>query len=63
MATDTFKFPGGSFVIKHKVTRDHSHFSNSACAGTERQRGTHKISHGTASTPAAAVRATSSSAS
>src|SRR5450432_237687 len=24
--TDTFTFPGGSFVVKHKVTHDRQHF-------------------------------------
>ena len=45
--TDLFKFPGGSFLIKHKVTRSRQHFSKTACAGVERQRGTYKISGGT----------------
>jgi hypothetical protein len=45
--TDLFKFPGGSFLIKHKVTRSRQHFSKTACAGTERQRGTYRISDGT----------------
>jgi hypothetical protein len=45
--TDTFKFPGGSFVVKHKATRTRQHFSKTTCAGTERQRGTYKISDGT----------------
>jgi hypothetical protein len=45
--TDIFTFPGGSFVVKHKVTHSHSRFSNRNCAGTQRQRGTYKISHGT----------------
>ena len=44
--TDTFKFPGGSFRVKHKPTRTRSHFSKRTCAGTERQRGTYKISRG-----------------
>jgi hypothetical protein len=44
---DTFTFPGGSFVVKHKATHDHSRFSKRNCAGTERQRGTYKISEGT----------------
>jgi len=45
--TDLFKFPGGSFLIKHKVTRSRQHFSKTACAGVQRQRGTYKISGGT----------------
>jgi hypothetical protein len=45
--TGTFTFPGGSFVVKHKATHDHSRFSKRNCAGTERQRGTYKISRGT----------------
>ena len=44
---NTFTFPGGSFIVKHKVTHSHTRFSNRNCAGTERQRGTYKISHGT----------------
>jgi|SRR5580692_10619337 hypothetical protein len=45
--TDLFKFPGGSFLIKHKATRSSQHFSKTACAGVQRQRGTYKISGGT----------------
>jgi hypothetical protein len=45
--TDLFTFPGGSFLIKHKVTRSRQHFSKTACAGVQRQRGTYKISGGT----------------
>jgi hypothetical protein len=45
--TDLFKFPGGSFLIKHKVTRSSQRFSKTACAGVQRQRGTYKISGGT----------------
>ena len=45
--TDTFKFPGGSFVVTHKATRTRQHFSKTTCAVTERQRGTYKISDGT----------------
>jgi hypothetical protein len=45
--TDTFTFPGGGFLVKHKATHSRSRFSKTTCAGTERQRGTYKISHGT----------------
>lgn len=45
--TDLFKFPGGSFVVKHKTTHSRSRFSKRNCAGIERQRGTYKISDGT----------------
>ena len=45
--TDTFTFPGGSFVVKHKVTRSRQHFSTTNCAGKIRQSGTYKISGGT----------------
>jgi hypothetical protein len=45
--TDTFTFPSGGFLVKHKVTHSRSRFSKTACAGTERQRGTYKVSHGT----------------
>jgi len=44
---DTFKFPGGSFRVTHKITHGHSHFSTRICAGTFRERGTYKLSHGT----------------
>jgi hypothetical protein len=44
---DTFKFPGGSFHVRHKVTQSRQHFNPRICAGTARQRGTYKISHGT----------------
>jgi hypothetical protein len=45
--TDTFTFPGGSFVVKHKVTHDRQHFSTRTCSGTEHQRGVYKIGDGT----------------
>jgi hypothetical protein len=45
--TDTFTFPGGSFVIKHKVTRTRQHFSTTNCAGKIRQSGRYKLSDGT----------------
>jgi hypothetical protein len=44
---DTFKFPTGSFVVKHKSTRSRSHFSKRTCAGVIHQRGVYKISKGT----------------
>jgi hypothetical protein len=44
---DTFTFPGGSFRVTHKVTRSRQHFSTRTCAGSQRQRGIYKISHGT----------------
>jgi hypothetical protein len=44
---DIFKFPGGSFRVKHKATHTRSHFSKRTCAGVENQRGTYKISGGT----------------
>jgi hypothetical protein len=50
--TDTFKFPGGSFVVTHKATRTRQHFSKTTCTGTERQRGTYKSATAPASTPA-----------
>jgi hypothetical protein len=43
---DTFKFPGGSFRVTHKVTHSHSHFNTRTCAGTQNQRGIYKISRG-----------------
>ncbi len=43
---DTFRFPGGSFRVRHKVTHSRSHFSKRTCAGTQSQRGTYKISRG-----------------
>ena len=44
---DTFKFPGGKFRVTHKVTRNRQHFNKTTCAGTFRERGTYKLSHGT----------------
>ncbi len=44
--TDRFKFPGGSFRVKHKVTHSRQHFSKRTCSGTFRQRGTYKLSRG-----------------
>jgi uncharacterized Zn-binding protein involved in type VI secretion len=44
---DTFKFPSGSFVVKHTATRTRQHFSKRTCAGTVHQRGIYKISKGT----------------
>jgi hypothetical protein len=44
---DTFKFPGGKFRVTHHATRSRQHFSTRTCAGTFRERGTYKISHGT----------------
>jgi hypothetical protein len=44
---DTFKFPGGTFRITHKVTHNRQHFNKTTCAGTAQQRGTYKLSHGT----------------
>jgi hypothetical protein len=43
---DTFKFPTGSFVVKHKTTHARSRFSRRTCAGVIHQRGTYKISNG-----------------
>jgi hypothetical protein len=43
---DTFKFPTGSFVVKHKTTHGRSRFSRRTCAGVIHQRGTYKISNG-----------------
>jgi hypothetical protein len=44
--TDRFKFPGGSFRVTHKNTSSHQHFNTRTCAGTFRQLGTYKLSHG-----------------
>ncbi len=44
---DTFKFPGGKFRVTHHATHTHQHFSKRTCAGTFRERGTYKLSHGT----------------
>jgi hypothetical protein len=44
---DTFKFPGGKFRVRHHATRSRQHFSTRTCAGTFRERGTYKLSHGT----------------
>ena len=44
---DTFKFPGGKFRVTHHATRSRQHFSTRTCAGTFRERGTYKLSHGT----------------
>jgi hypothetical protein len=45
--TDNFKFPGGSFTVKHKTTHSHQSFSKRTCAGVSQQSGTYKISGGT----------------
>ncbi len=44
---DTFKFPGGKFRVRHHATRSRQHFSTRTCAGTFRERGTYRLSHGT----------------
>ena len=44
---DTFKFPGGKFRVTHHATRSRQHFNTTTCAGTFRERGRYKISHGT----------------
>ena len=44
---DTFKFPGGKFRVTHHATRSRQHFNTRTCAGTVRERGTYKLSHGT----------------
>jgi hypothetical protein len=44
---DTFKFPGGKFRVRHHATHSRQHFNTTTCAGTFRERGTYKISHGT----------------
>jgi hypothetical protein len=43
---DRFKFPGGSFRVTHKATSSHQHFNTRTCAGTFRERGHYKLSHG-----------------
>src|SRR6266568_5233131 len=44
---DTFKFPGGKFRVTHHATHSRQHFNTTTCAGTFRERGVYKISHGT----------------
>jgi hypothetical protein len=44
---DTFKFPGGTFRVTHKVTHSTQHFNKAICAARAHQRGTYRISHGT----------------
>ena len=44
---DTFKFPTGSFVVRHRSTHSRSSFSRRTCAGVVHQRGVYKISKGT----------------
>jgi len=44
---DTFKFPGGKFRVTHHATRSRQHFNTTTCAGTFRERGTYRLSHGT----------------
>src|SRR6266581_2244526 len=44
---DTFKFPGGKFRVTHHATHSRQHFNTTTCAGTFRERGRYKISHGT----------------
>ncbi len=44
---DTFKFPGGKFRVTHHATRSRQHFNTTTCAGTFRERGVYRLSHGT----------------
>ena len=44
---DTFKFPGGKFRVTHHATRSRQHFNTTTCAGTFRERGVYRPSHGT----------------
>jgi hypothetical protein len=43
---DVFTFPGGSFLVTHKVTRNRQHFSKATCSGTVFQRGVYTLSRG-----------------
>jgi len=44
---DTFKFPGGKFRVTHHATHSRQHFNTTTCAGTFRERGVYRLSHGT----------------
>src|SRR6266536_388719 len=43
----TSKFRRGKFRVTHHATHSRQHFSTTTCAGTFRERGTYKLSHGT----------------
>lgn len=43
---DVFAFPGGSFLVTHKPTRNRQHFSKVTCSGTFFQRGVYALSRG-----------------
>jgi hypothetical protein len=45
--TDTFKFPGGSFLVTPKFTSPNEHLNKATCLLTENLRLTYKISRGT----------------
>ncbi len=45
--TDTFKFPGGSFLVTPKFTSPNEHLNKATCLLTENLRITYKISRGT----------------
>jgi len=45
--TDTIKFPGGTFRIKHSASHGPSHFNPKTCLITIRQHGTYTLGHGT----------------
>jgi hypothetical protein len=44
--TDTFKFPGGSFLVTPKYGAEKEHLDQANCLLTENLRLTYKISHG-----------------
>ena len=45
--TDTFKFPGGSFLVTPKITSQHQHLNTATCLLTATLNISYKISHGT----------------
>jgi hypothetical protein len=45
--TDTFKFPGGSFLVTPKITSQHQHLNTTTCLLTATLNISYKISRGT----------------
>jgi hypothetical protein len=45
--TDTFKFPGGTFRVKHHAVRTKRRFTGKTCLFTDSERGTYTIGGGT----------------
>ena len=45
--TDTFKFPGGTFKVKHRAVQTKQTFNGKTCLFTVSERGTYTINGGT----------------